>query len=156
MTIFILILLIIFSILAVFLRDLLKAALSLAAASICLTIIFFLLHAFYAGVFEISVVAGLIIVLFVTTISLTRSETPVKESLMAYFFFPIFFILIIGVDLMIYKRFSMGIPSVTGTIFHGNFGDVFWGKRSFDLIGQVCIIFAGVFSVLTLFRRKNE
>jgi NADH:ubiquinone oxidoreductase subunit 6 (subunit J) len=156
MTIFVLILLVVFSILAVFLRDLLKSALSLAAASICLAIIFFMLHAFYAGVFEISVVAGLIIVLFVATISLTKSETPIKEGLMAYFLFPIFFILLIGIDLMIYTRFSAGIQAVPGVIMHGKFGEVLWGKRSFDLVGQLCVIFAGVFAIVSLFRGKNE
>jgi NADH:ubiquinone oxidoreductase subunit 6 (subunit J) len=156
MTIFILILLVCFSILAVFLKDLLKSALSLAAASICLAIIFFMFHAFYAGVFEISVVAGLIIVLFITTISLTKAETQVKENLMVYFLFPIFFILLIGIDIMIYEKLSPGIPAVSGTIFSGHFGNILWGKRSFDLIGQICVIFAGVFAILSLFRGKEK
>ena len=64
--------LVIFSVLAILLKDLLKSAIALAAASLLLGIIFFRMNAPYAGVFEISVVAGLITVLFILTIALTE------------------------------------------------------------------------------------
>ena len=70
--------LVVFSILSVLIRDLLKAAISLAVASIFLAIIFFRMNAAYAGVFEVSVVAGLITVLFITAIALTRSDEQVR------------------------------------------------------------------------------
>lgn len=60
------------AILAVSFRNLLFAAISLAALSAVLAIIFYQLNSPYAGVFELSVCAGLITVLFVSVISLTR------------------------------------------------------------------------------------
>lgn len=67
-------LLIIFSILAVEFRSLLGATISLGVASAILSIIFYVLNSPYVAVFELSVCAGLITVLFVTAISLTRGE----------------------------------------------------------------------------------
>ena len=65
--------LVIFSVAAVIFRDLLRAAICLAVASLLLGIIFFRMKAPYIGAFEISVVAGLITVLFITTIALTKT-----------------------------------------------------------------------------------
>ncbi len=69
----------IFAILAVFLKDLLKAVICLLISSIFLGIVFFRLNAPFAGVFEISVVAGLIMVLFILAISLTDPRDCVIE-----------------------------------------------------------------------------
>jgi len=71
---FLLLLLIIFSILAVEFRSLIGAAISLGIASAVLSIIFYQLDSPYVAVFELSVCAGLITVLFMTAISLTRGE----------------------------------------------------------------------------------
>lgn len=57
------------AILAVHLRDLLRAALCLAVLSVVLAGLFFKLGAPYAGAFELSVCAGLITVLFIAAIS---------------------------------------------------------------------------------------
>lgn len=64
------------AILAVHLRDLLRAAVSLAVLSVILAGLFFKLGAPYAGAFELSVCAGLITVLFISAISSvdTRQE----------------------------------------------------------------------------------
>lgn len=73
-------LLIIFSILAVELKDLLKSAISLAVASVILAIIFYQLEAPYAAMFELSVCAGLITVLFASTINLTKGSEEHEEE----------------------------------------------------------------------------
>jgi len=57
-------------ILAVFLRDLLYSALSLGIASIVLAILFFQMKSPYAGVFELSVGAGMVTILFIAAITL--------------------------------------------------------------------------------------
>ena len=54
-------------------RHLIRAAVALGVGSAALATIFFLLDAPYAGGFELSVGAGLISVLFIVAISLTRS-----------------------------------------------------------------------------------
>jgi NADH-quinone oxidoreductase subunit J len=148
--------LVVFSILAVLIKDLLKAALSLMGASIFLAVTFFFMKAYYAGVFEISVVAGLITVLFVSTIGLIRSED-FKESKVPTIIFPLFFIWFIIIDILIFGAFINRFPVMGYRIPEaGTFGEVFWQKRTFDLVGQIGIIFAGVFSVLALFRKRDK
>ena len=155
MQVFLLICLVAFSVLAVLLRDLLKAAISLAVASIFLAIIFFKLKSPYIGVFEISVVAGLITVLFITAIALTRGEGDVQESKKALLVFPAFFIAFIIIDIIIMRKLMSNLPALVNPD-EGNFGQVLWGKRTLDLVGQIGIIFAGVFSVLALFRNRGK
>lgn len=78
-----LILMFAFVLAAIVLKDVLKAVLSLAAGSAVLSIIFYLLAAPYAAVFAISVTAGLITVLFVLVISLTRYGSNGEENIMS-------------------------------------------------------------------------
>ena len=54
-------------------RNLIRAAIALGVGSAALAMVFFMLDAPYAGGFELSVGAGLISVLFIVAISLTRS-----------------------------------------------------------------------------------
>ena len=61
-----------FAIMAVSFKDLIFAAISLAALSAALAIMFYRLDSPYAAVIELSVCAGLITALFVSVISLTR------------------------------------------------------------------------------------
>ncbi|MEO0126642.1 MAG: NADH-quinone oxidoreductase subunit J [candidate division WOR-3 bacterium] len=148
--------LVFFSILAVLLKDLLKAALSLMTASVFLAVVLFFMKAYYAGVFEISVVAGLITVLFVSTIGLTRGDD-FKESKLPVYIFPLFFIWFIIIDILIMYLLLSKMPPLTKWLPEsGKFGDVLWQKRTFDLFAQIGIIFAGVFSVLALFRKRDK
>ena len=147
--------LVVFSILSVLVRDLLKAAISLAVASIFLALVFFRMNASYAGVFEVSVVAGLITVLFITAIALTRSDEQLAESKAHKFIFPLFFVGLLAVDIVVMKSLLGRIPVITSPET-GSFGEVLWKERSFDLIGQIGVIFAGVLAVLALFRMKGK
>jgi len=63
-------------------RSLLRSAIGLALTSVILTIIMFRLNSHFAAVFELSVCAGLISVLFVSTISLTHPLT--KQQVMQH------------------------------------------------------------------------
>jgi len=146
--------LVVFSVLAILLKDLLKAAISLAAASLLLGIIFFRMNAPYAGVFEISVVAGLITVLFMLTIALTKGESA-AESKVASIAFPAFFVVFIIIDVLIMRKLIQKIPALQGPAESGTFGEVLWNVRTLDLVGQIAVIFAGVFAVLALFRKRN-
>lgn len=155
MSIFLLCGLVLCSILAVFFTDLLKSAIALAGASIFLAMIFFRMGATYAGVFEISVVAGLITVLFIATISLTRVDGGVKENRLARLLFPAFFIGVVLIDLLVMGQFLGVITALPGLPDTEGFSQVFWGQRTFDLVGQIAIILAGVFCVLALFRKRS-
>ena len=155
MHLFLLIGLVAFSILAVLSRDLLKSAISLAVASIFLALVLFLMNAVYAGVFELSVVAGLITVLFMTTIALTRNDGDVTESKRHRFIFPLFFLALALIDILVMKKLLGQIPAIQSSET-GTFSQVLWNQRTFDLVGQVGAIFAGVLAVLALFRPDGE
>ncbi|WXG45970.1 MAG: NADH-quinone oxidoreductase subunit J [Candidatus Atabeyarchaeum deiterrae] len=65
---------VVFAVLAVELKRLIYAAVSLALMSISIALIFFLLSAPYVGVFQLLIYAGAITILFLATISLTKGE----------------------------------------------------------------------------------
>lgn len=69
-----LILMVVFSIYAIFSRRLLYAAVALGLSSCLLAIIFFNLDAPFAGGFELSIGAGLISLLFIMAVSLTERK----------------------------------------------------------------------------------
>jgi NADH:ubiquinone oxidoreductase subunit 6 (subunit J) len=148
--------LVLFSVLAILLRDLLKSAISLAAASLLLGVVFFRMNAPYAGVFEISVVAGLITVLFILTIALTKTGDEVRESRAVNWVFPLFFAAFIIIDALVMKGLLQKIPALAAGAETGTFGDVLWKGRTFDLVGQIAVILAGVFAVLALFRKRDK
>ena len=148
--------LVVFSVAAVLLKDLIKAAICLAAASLVLGILFFRMGAPYAGAFEISVVAGLITVLFMLTIALTKTGGDVAESKLATVAFPLFFVLFLAVDFIVTKNLVKKIVALPAAPEAGAFGEVLWKQRTLDLVGQVCIIFAGVLAVLALFRKRSK
>ena len=147
---------VIFSVLAILLRDLLKSAIALAVASLLLGIIFFRMSAPYAGVFEISVVAGLITVLFVLTIALTKTGEEVRESRLLKWAFPLVFVAFIVIDALVMKSLLGKIPALASGAETGSFGEVLWKTRTYDLVGQIAVILAGVFSVLALFRKREK
>src|SRR5512136_2064453 len=147
---------VIFSVLAIVLRDLLKSAISLAVASLLLGIVFFRMGAPYAGVFEISVVAGLITVLFILTIALTKSGEEVRESKLANVVFPVVFVAFLVIDALVMKGLVGKVPALTSGAEGPTFGEVLWKGRTLDLIGQIAVILAGVFAVLALFRKRDK
>ncbi len=148
--------LVVFSAAAVLFRDLLRAAICLAVASLFLGIIFFRMKAPYVGAFEISVVAGLITVLFIVTIALTRMEGGVRESKAAAWAFPLFFVIFLIIDAVVTRSLLGRIPAVASPAEPGTFGEALWKTRTFDLVGQIGVIFAGVLSVLALFRKRGK
>jgi NADH-quinone oxidoreductase subunit J len=148
--------LVIFSVLAILLKDLLRSAIALAVASLLLGIVFFRMGAPYAGVFEISVVAGLITVLFILTIALTRSGDEVRESRLANIVFPIVFVVFLAIDALVMRGLMGKVPALASGAETGSFGEVLWKGRTLDLVGQIAVILAGVFAVLALFRKRDK
>jgi len=148
--------LVLFSVLAILLKDLLRSAISLAVASLLLGIVFFRMNAPYAGVFEISVVAGLITVLFILTIALTKTGDEVRESRLVNWAFPLVFIAFIVIDALVMKSLLGKVPALASGAESGTFGEVLWRGRTFDLVGQIAVILAGVLAVLALFRKREK
>lgn len=151
-------LLVVSLVLAVFITDLLKAAIALALGSAVLAILFFWFRMPYAGVFELSVCAGLVMVLLVSTIGLTRRDEPEHEEQgkSGWLLLPILILVAVGViDVLIFTFLHTRMPLVHNTITAPSFADTLWRVRWLDILGQLAIILVGVFAVLALFRNEG-
>ena len=146
-------------------RGLIRAAIGLAATSIILTILMFMLGSSLAAVFELSVCAGLITVILVSTIGMTqpssRSELMEKtrHRLRRYWYLPAI-VIVVGALLAWYGiGASLSLPppvSASGITGAVDARQVLWGSRQADLIGQVIVILAGVFGVIVLFKERKK
>ena len=144
----------------VIIQNLLKASIALAVVSVILSVIMFLLDAPLAAVFELSVCSGLITVIFVSAISMTRVRT--KEEVSArvrarrrrFRYLPVLLIVLFaGIMIILWPRLSSLSPNfATSGATSGP--DVFWNKRQADLLGEVIIILVGVYGVLIFFKES--
>ena len=146
----------------VLLRDLLKACIALAVVSAIEAVIMFIMGANLAAVFELSVCAGLITVIFVSAISMTKLRTREeiaeleKKRLKRFVFLPILLILLLtGAMILLWPRLDGLIPFVPPAADSLGEPDIFWNKRQSDLLGQIIIILAGVYGVLIFFRERG-
>jgi len=140
-------------------RSLLRSAIGLALTSVVLTIIMFRLNSPLAAVFELSVCAGLISVLFVSTISLTHPLTKqeimqhMRERLARFWFLPLI-IVVIGITLsFVQVKPSIRLPPPETV---KDVRQIIWNFRQVDLLGQVIILLTGAFGVLILFKEKEK
>jgi NADH-quinone oxidoreductase subunit J len=150
--------LIIPALIAAFAADILRSAIALLFTSVGLTLLFFMANAPLAAVFELSVAAGLITVLFVLTLSLIRpkSETETCERKKAHIkrFIPLPFILAaIAAVMWLTRGCWAGAFSAQKVVETQTVGELLWSSRGLDLIGQVVILMVGVYGVVTLFKR---
>lgn len=143
-------------------RSLLKATIGLAVTSAIITILMFRLNSPLAAVFELSVCTGLITVVFVSTISLTKPLTH-KEILEAskkrnrrFGFLPIAMIVTSIVLTLIKIKNNLIVPPATDTVT--DVRQVMWNLRQLDMFGQIIIIIIGALGVIILFeeRRRDE
>lgn len=155
-----LILAIIFSILAVVRTRVIRAAIMLAGISIIVTLILFLLDTPIAGVFELSVCAGLITVIFISVISLTKPLTPderseERENMFKKFMLLPIIVIVCGVSFYMLTKGIDFIPVPADSASDITDKAALWHLRQIDLIGQIIIILAGVFGVVVLFKYKK-
>ncbi len=141
---------------AVMKRETVKAAIALALSSIILAILLYRLLSPLAAVFELSVCAGLITVIFMSTVSLTKSLTKSQEDERLHTLAPQFAVLpmlVVGVGILLVY---IGIPSFTlgAAAPAADVRTVIWNERQIDLVGQVLVILAGFFGVLVLFKER--
>jgi len=145
---------------AAFAMDLLQAAIALLVSSLGLGIIMFNLGAPLAGAFELSVGAGLIMILFVNAISLTRLITEeemyerTKDHYKRFAFLPVLVVLI-GLLMFHYQDFWASGLSFIKQAETETVGEILWKSRGLDLIGQIIVLFVGVYGVAILFRRRK-
>jgi NADH-quinone oxidoreductase subunit J len=147
-----------FAVWAVIARRLLTSAIMLALISVAVSLIFFDLGAPWAGVFELSVCAGLITVLFIGAVSLIRREEEKHQESRARFYALPLAVAVFAIaswyylpgffeELASYQRMASG---------GGTIGMALWGMRRPDLLGQVLMLAAGVFVIKSVFPRRAE
>jgi len=136
--------------------SILRAAIGLALTSVVLTLIMFHMGAPLAAVFELSVCAGLITVVFVSTISMTRpkdeAEAEAEQWTRSKRFHPGFIVAaLVGVVLWA-TGYALETYRTATTVASAR--DVLWNLRRLDLVGQIIIMFVGVFGVVILFKER--
>jgi len=141
-------------------RSLLKSAIGLAVISIIITIFMFKFNSPLAAVFELSVCTGLITVIFLSTIALTKPKTHKeilamsKDRLRRYGYLPIVVIFCGIASLML-----LSVPIGLKLLYRINETDVrnvLWNLRHLDLFGQVIVLLAGGFGAVILFKEAED
>jgi NADH-quinone oxidoreductase subunit J len=139
---------------------LIRAVVGLAITSVMLSIIMFRLNSPLAAVFELSVCAGLISVIFVTTVSFTqrltqdRLRTRMKQHFAKFWLLPI--IIVIAAALL-YTYTKPADFAALPPVQNENVRYTLWNKRHLDLLGQVAALLVAAVGVVVLFKeRKNE
>lgn len=139
-------------------RSLLRSAIGLALTSALLTVIMFRLDSPFAAVFELSVCAGLISVVFITTISLTQplswSEITdhMKKRLGRFIALPCLLAIVAAALIAANIRIHLPLPA-TEPVKDVRY--LLWHLRQIDLIGQIIMLLAGAFGVVIFFKEKK-
>ena len=138
---------------------LVRAVAGLALTSAVLSVIIFKLNSPLAAVFELSVCAGLISVIFVTAITFTQRLSPEKaeerrkERLGKYWLLP-FILVAVALLLSVFKpKFDFSPPVVSR---EQDVRNIIWHLRHIDLLGQVLVLLAGAFGVVILFKEPKK
>jgi NADH-quinone oxidoreductase subunit J len=138
---------------------LIRSIVGLALTSVMLSVIMYRLNCPLAAVFELSVCAGLIPVIFIITVSFTatvsKEQLPArrKERFMKFWYLP-FIVIVAGLLLSQYlniPKIELPLP-----IYVQNVRNVLWNMRSLDLLGQIIVLLAGAFGVAVLFKESKK
>ncbi len=134
----------------------LRSVIGLALTSVVLTALMFQLRSPLAAVFELSVCAGLISAIFISTISLTQPDVErnaadlLRERIRRYWYLPVL-LLLLGVALLGLELPRYEVPETKLDV-----RTVLWTYRQLDLVGQIVVLLAGAFGVVTLFREWRK
>lgn len=147
-------------VLAVMFRSMLKSAIALAIASAMLAIIMYLLGSVWAAMFELSVCSGLITVIFISAISLSRTEKKdlpeLYEDKKRMAFLPAVLIISGVVLIFIVASQIFWLPAaIPVTEVADTFRKVLWTNRQADIWGQVIVILTGALTVVALFKERD-
>ncbi|MFA5157102.1 MAG: hypothetical protein WC532_06925 [Candidatus Omnitrophota bacterium] len=144
----------------VMVRSLLKTAIGLAVVSAIVSIFMFRFNSPLAAVFELSVCTGLITVIFLSTIGLTKPisgeqlSSVTKERLKRYRYLPLW-IICSGVMALFLVGLPITIIFVQRTV-ETDPRHVLWNLRQLDLFGQIIILLAGGFGAVMLFKERED
>lgn len=138
-----------FALLAAVFRDLLKAIVSLASASLSLAAYFYLLGAPYAAVFEALVAAGLVPVLFLFMISLTDESVARSLEGRKALVVGLFSLVLLATLAAVWSSLAP-LVGLSGEGFLDPFGRSLWVRRSVDVLAVGVLLFVGVLAVVRL------
>lgn len=154
------VLLVVASLYTVLARSLVGAAISLGLASLLLSVAMFAFAAPLAAVFELSVCAGLITVVFVSTVALTRQQSgeelaeATARRLQRYW--PLLALLVVGGLALVAAGFT-GLPASTAPAEAvRTVGEALWRARPLEILGQVLVLLAGVLGIVVLFKQRGS
>jgi NADH:ubiquinone oxidoreductase subunit 6 (subunit J) len=151
--ILILVVLIVAALATVMTAQLIRSVIGLALTSALVSLVLFRMHAPLAGVFELSVGAGLIPAIFLSVIGMTKRLTPDaltqrrKEKLRLYWALPI---LVIVVGAVLTQVHLPNPPAPPPGPFAADVKTIFWNLRHVDIVGQILILLGGAFGVVVL------
>jgi NADH-quinone oxidoreductase subunit J len=137
---------------------LIRSIVGLAFTSAVLAAVIYRLNSPLAAVFELSVCAGLIPVIFITTVSFThrisKEELPVarKERLVRFRYLPF---IIIAAGLVLSWCFKIPQFNLPAAGPKEDVRNIIWYLRHLDLLGQIVILLAGAFGVVVLFKEDK-
>jgi len=138
--------------------DILKSAIALAITRVFLSIVMFMLDSPLAAVFELSVCAGLITVVFISAISMIKPEgndraedLALRKSRRMKKYLPLPLLLIVAAFLLWMVRFDLSAFPAAETV-QLKLSEIMWGERRIDLAGQAIMILVGVFGIVVLFK----
>lgn len=140
----------------IMIKHLIKAAISLAVASAALAVVMFLMGAALAAVLELSVCAGLITAVFVSTISMTKPSTGEEQKeesrqwLKRVIYLP-FLLVAAGIGVWLLWP-GLDLTFTTAPSWQDIVAKL-W-EAPLAIFGQMLIVLAGVFGVVVLFRGK--
>ena len=145
-------------VLAVMLRSIIKDAICLAAASAALAIIMYTLGAPWAALFEVSVCAGLITVIFISGISLShdtkaevRREYDDKRRMGVL---PV--VLVVTGIVMIGAGAAIHFEMPVAQRLVQDFREVFWNSRQADIWGQIIVMLTGGTAISVLIKEEKK
>ena len=148
-------LLVVFGFYTVLSKSLLKMAIGLALVSATLTMVLFTMNSPLAAVFELSVCAGLITVVFVSVISLTEAASPKEqergESRHYARFLPVVALALLA-GWATQSAFGGGSFPISRILSGPDVRQVLWNLRRTDVFGQLAVMFAGIYGVIVLFK----
>lgn len=150
----------IFAILAVMLRSVLKSAISLALASASLGVLMYTLGAVWTALFEISVCSGLVTVIFISSISLSNTDKSelgkLYEDKERMSLLPVILIaggiFLTAAAALHWFSLPAPIPAVTAA---NDFMEILWNNRQGDIWGQMIVVITGSIAVVALFKERD-
>lgn len=153
-------LMLIFGVLAVMLRSMLKSAIALALASAMLAVIMYLLGSVWAAIFELSVCSGLVTVIFISAISLSNTDRKdlarLYEDKKRMVLLPLALIAGGIVLIFVVTMPVFNLPAIAqATETADTFREILWTHRQVDIWGQALVIITGALTVVALFKERE-